>query len=259
MLLAIFIGIVTLVTTAGAVTRRFWLPAGINEHAAAFDSWLGIVIAILGMAFVATQIALAWVILKHRDRGQRAVYSEGSPRFEVFSTAIVAILFVGASVGGARLWTGVHSSDQPAALRIEVLAKQFAWNFRYAGPDGRFARTKLGLRNDATGNPFGIDATDPAAADDVSNAALRVPAGQLIELRLNAQDVIHSFFVRELRLKQDAVPGMEIPLRFVAAKPGTYEIACAELCGLGHHQMRSVLIVMPPAEFAAWLVQQKNP
>ena len=259
MLLALFIGIVTLVTTAGVVTRRFWLPAGINQHAAAFDSWLGIVIAILGIAFLGAQIALAWVILKHRDRGQRAVYSDGWPKFEVFSTAIVAVLFLGASVGGARLWTGVHMSDQPAALRIEVLAKQFAWNFRYAGPDGRFGRTKLDLRNDATGNPFGIDDTDPVAADDVSNAALRVPAGQLIELRLNAQDVIHSFFVRELRLKQDAVPGMEIPLRFIAAKPGTYEIACAELCGLGHHQMRSVLIVLPPAEFTAWLAQSKNP
>lgn len=259
MLLAILIGIVTLVTTAGVVTGRFWLPAGINAHAAAFDSRLGIMIAVLGIAFLGSQIGLAWVILKNRDRGQRVAFSDGSPKLEVFWTAVTAVLFLGASVGGARLWTGVHMNDRPASMRVEVLAKQFAWNFRYAGPDGRFGRTKLDLRNDATGNPFGIDETDAAATDDVSNAALRVPAGQVIELRLNAQDVIHSFFVRELRLKQDAVPGMEIPLRFLADKPGTYEIACAELCGLGHHQMRSVLIVLPPAEFADWLAQQKKP
>lgn len=259
MLLALFIALVTAVTTAGVVTRRFWLPAGINQHAANFDSWLGIVIAIIGIAFLGAQIALAYVILKHRDRGQRVAHSNGAPKLEVFWTAVTAILFLGASLGGAHLWTGVHMADQPASLRVEVLAKQFAWNFRYAGADGRFARTKLELRNDATGNPFGIDDSDPAAKDDVSNAALRVPAGQVIELRLNAQDVIHSFFVRELRLKQDAVPGMEIPLRFIAEKPGTYEIACAELCGLGHHQMRSVLIVLPPAEFADWLAQQKKP
>jgi cytochrome c oxidase subunit II len=259
MLLALLIGLVTLVTTAGFLSRRFWMPGAINPHALSFDSWFTIVIAALGIVFVAAQVALAWVIVKHRDRGQRAAHSHGAPRLEIFWTAATAVIFLAAAGGGARLWSGLHLTETPGAMRVEVLAKQFAWNFRYAGPDGRFSRTKLELRNDATGNPFGIDDTDPAARDDVSNAALRVPAGQPIELRLNAQDVIHSFFVRELRIKQDAVPGMEIPLRFVADKPGTYEIACAELCGLGHHQMRSVLIVMPPTEFQSWLAAQKKP
>jgi cytochrome c oxidase subunit 2 len=147
----------------------------------------------------------------------------------------------------------VHFEEAPAdAMPIEVLGKQFAWNFRYPGPDGKFGRTDIKLINDAGGNPFGIDDKDPASKDDITSGSLRVPAGKPIKLILHSRDVIHNFFVRELRLKQDIVPGMEIPFHFQADVPGTYEVPCSELCGLGHHQMRSALIVMPPAEFEKW-------
>ena len=97
-----------------------------------------------------------------------------------------------------------------------MLGKQFAWSFRYPGPDGKFGRTDLKLINDAAGNPFGLDEKDPAGKDDIVSASLKVPAGKPIKLIMHSRDVIHNFFVRELRMKQDIVPGMEIPLHFQA-------------------------------------------
>jgi cytochrome c oxidase subunit 2 len=167
------------------------------------------------------------------------------------------VLFLGLLLMGAKTWAGVQFTQAPRdAEPIEVLARQFAWSFRYPGADQRFGRTDIHLINEASGNPFGIDDADPASRDDIVSATLRVPAGKPVNLALLSLDVIHSFFVRELRVKQDLVPGMQIPLHFVADVPGTYEVPCAELCGLGHHQMRTTVIVMPQPEFEAWKREQ---
>ena len=150
---------------------------------------------------------------------------------------------------GTRIWAAIQSDPVPSsAERIEVYAHQFAWNFRYPGPDGKFGRTSIARINDAAGNPLGLEPGE----DDIVTATLRVPAGREIVLTLHARDVIHDFFVRELRLKQDVVPGMDIPYRFRADRPGVYEIACSELCGLGHSQMRATLEVMEPAAYDEW-------
>jgi cytochrome c oxidase subunit 2 len=121
--------------------------------------------------------------------------------------------------------------------------------------DGKFGNTDLKLVNDAAGNPFGLDDKDPASKDDIVSASLKVPIGKPIKLIMHSRDVIHNFFVRELRLKQDIVPGMEIPLYFQADKPGVYEIPCSELCGLGHFQMRSTMEVMSESDFEKWKLQ----
>jgi cytochrome c oxidase subunit 2 len=163
------------------------------------------------------------------------------------------VLFLGLLAMGARAWTGIQfTAAPPQAEAIEVLARQFAWSFRYPGPDGRFGRTNIQFINDANNNPFGLDEHDAAARDDIVSATLRIPAGRQVKLILASRDVIHSFFIRELRIKQDLVPGMQIPLHFRADVPGSYEVPCAELCGLGHHQMRTTAIVMPPGDFDAW-------
>jgi cytochrome c oxidase subunit II len=158
---------------------------------------------------------------------------------------------------GSKIWAGVHFEDAPPnAIPIEVMAKQFAWNFRYAGPDGKFGHTELKLVNDAGGNPFGIDDKDPAGKDDVTSASLKIPVGTPIRLILHSRDVIHNFFVPELRVKQDIVPGMEIPLHFQADKIGVYEVPCSELCGLGHFQMRTTMQVLSQADFDKWKQDQ---
>jgi cytochrome c oxidase subunit 2 len=248
--------LVTLATAAAFFVRRWWLPQPINLHGLHFDSWFSLNLAVAGIIFLAAQLGLAWFVWRHRDRGQQASPSHGSTRLETWWTALTTVLFLATALAGSTLWTTSGPSTDAPILRIETVAKQFAWSFRYPGPDQRYGRTELRLVNDAAGNPFGIDDRDPAGRDDITSSALRVPAGRPVELALRSQDVIHNFFVRELRIKQDLVPGMNIPFRFQADTPGEYEIACSELCGLGHHQMRSVLIVLPPAQFESWLATQ---
>jgi cytochrome c oxidase subunit II len=254
MLASALVWLVTAITVALFVARRWWFPEAINAHARAWDSQFATTLWLIGAVFVVAQVALGWVIVRFRNSEPAAESgSAGNNRLELIWTAAAAVAFIGLSVLSTAIWARVRLDSAPAgAMRIEAVAKQFAWNFRYPGPDGKFGRTKAELISDANGNPFGLDDTDPKGRDDLAVAALRVPAGKPVVLLLHSRDVIHNFFVRELRIKQDLVPGMEIPLHFTADKPGTYEVACSELCGLGHHQMRTQLVVLEPAAFAQW-------
>jgi cytochrome c oxidase subunit 2 len=235
------------------VVRRWWFPEAISAHARDYDENFALTLIITGVIFLAAQFALGYVILRYRNQTRPVSGSEGNDRLELIWTAAAAILFVGLTLLSTRIWAEVHLDKPPAgALRIECLGKQFAWSFRYAGPDGKFGRTDIRQINDSNGNPFGIDEKDPAGKDDITTSAVRVPANKPVVLLLKSRDVIHNFFVRELRLKQDVVPGMEIPISFTAEKPGTYEVACSELCGLGHHQMRTTVIVLDQAEYDRW-------
>jgi cytochrome c oxidase subunit 2 len=142
----------------------------------------------------------------------------------------------------------------PGALQIEAWGEQFQWYFRYPGPDGRFGPVHFELMKDSTGNYLGLDPRhDPAARDDIITPALGVPVHRPVELILRSKDVIHSFFVPGLRLQQDVVPGTRIPLYFIAARTGRYDILCAQLCGIGHYNMHADLLVMTDAKFKAWL------
>lgn len=255
MLVGILIWLVTAITAGLFLVKRWWFPAAISEQARAFDGHFSQTLAVMGATFLAAQIVLGWVILRGRGRA-RAVHSEGNARMEIVWTVTTAVLFLGLVALSTGVFAGVHIGPPPVgALSVEAIGKQFAWNFRYPGKDGRYGRLDVKQINDASGNPFGIDENDPAGKDDIVSAGLRVPAGRDVVLTLRARDVIHNFFVRELRLKQDLVPGLAIPLHFRADTPGTYEVACSELCGLGHHLMKTALIVMPAAEFEAWLEQ----
>ena len=146
-------------------------------------------------------------------------------------------------------------SKRPAdAVTIEVTGQQFAWNIRYAGADAKFGRTDPKLINDANANFLGLDDADPAAKDDVMTQNLMaIPVNRPVSVLLRSKDVTHTFFVPQLRVKQDAVPGMGIRVHFTATKPGEYEIACAELCGMQHYKMRGRLLVMTEAEYEKWL------
>ncbi len=232
-----------------------WLPAAISDNAAAYDAQFTRTLIAAGIIFAAAQIALLAIAWRFRAvrRIRATAGAEGNSRLETIWTTATAVLFLGLLAWGGRIWAGVQFAPAPPdAENIEVLSKQFTWNFRYAGPDGRFGRTGIRFIDDAGGNPFGLDPNDPSGKDDIVTATLRVPSGRPVKLMLNSSDVIHSFFVRELRLKQDSVPGMRIPVNFVANVPGTYEIPCAELCGLGHFQMRATMVVMPPGEYDKW-------
>ncbi|MBI2679571.1 MAG: cytochrome c oxidase subunit II [Candidatus Solibacter usitatus] len=257
MLLAPIVWILTIAICYFFIGHYWWFPAPISEHGVAYDEQFTITLAVTGIIFFLAQMALGWVIFKFKDDGKRANYSHGNNKLEAIWTSATAVLFIGLVLFGTRIWASVHFVAAPAdALKIEVSAKQFAWNFRYPGPDGVFGKTDIKLINDAGGNAFGIDDKDPASKDDITSASIKVPAGKPIMLIMKSRDVIHNFFVRELRLKQDIVPGMEIPFHFQADKVGVYEVPCSELCGLGHHQMRTTLEVMSQADFEKWLRDQ---
>jgi cytochrome c oxidase subunit 2 len=257
MLLGPIVWILTVVICYLFIGHYWWFPPPISEHGAAFDAQFTLTLWVTGVIFFLAQMALGYVVIKFRDKGGVARYSHGNNALETLWTSATAVLFIGLVLAGTRIWAAVHFAEAPAdALRIEVLGKQFAWSFRYAGPDGKFGHLDIKQINDANGNPFGVDANDPEGKDDIMSASLKVPAGKPILLILRSRDVIHNFFVRELRLKQDIVPGMEIPFHFQADKLGTYEVPCSELCGLGHHQMRSTMEVMAEADFEKWKQEQ---
>jgi cytochrome c oxidase subunit 2 len=256
MLLALLVWILAVAVSWLFTAKTWWFPPPINAHGAAFDRQFALTLAVSGAIFVLAQGSLGFMIWRHRKRA-RAEHIEGNNRLEYLWTAATAALFLGLLFSGARIWAGVQLARPPAgAPRIEVSARQFAWAFRYPGPDGRFGRTDIRLVNDSAGNPFGIDDKDPAGRDDIVSASLRLPAGRPAVLLLTARDVIHNFFVPELRVKQDLVPGMVIPLVIEGDREGTYEVACSELCGLGHHQMRTTLQILSAEEFTRWMEEQ---
>jgi cytochrome c oxidase subunit 2 len=226
-----------------------WFPTPISPEALVFDLQFGRTLWISGILFICVQLLLAWMLLRRRRSGEVAPRRQRA--VEIGWTVVASVLFLSLAIMGSRGWAKVPVRV-PNEEVVEVYAHQFAWNFRYPGADARFGRTANRYISDAGGNPLGIDPGDPAGTDDTVTPTLRIPAGRDVLLLLHSRDVIHDFFVRELRTKQDIVPGMEIPLEIHVDRPGQYEIACAELCGLGHSQMRSFLIVMPPAEYDGW-------
>ncbi len=251
--------ILILLTVAGCglfFLKPVWFPLPITAEALAYDRQFGWTLWIAGLIFIAVQLLLAWTVL----RGRRQSRWRESRWLEPAWTVATAVLFLTLAVVGSRGWAkvpaGIPGRQTLTKETIEVYAHQFAWNFRYPGPDGRFGRTSNEFISDSGGNSFGIDPKDLAGKDDIVTATLRIPSGRDVLLLLDSRDVIHDFFVRELRTKQDIVPGMEIPLEVHVDRPGEYEIACAELCGLGHSQMRSLLIVLPPAEYDQWKASQ---
>lgn len=255
--LAASLVVLTFSTIYILLERVWWFPPAISELAKAVDRQFDRTLVITGIVFFLAQLGLGYVLVRYRDRGGRARYSHGNNVLEILWTTVTAVAFLSLGVAAERAWASLHfQGAAPGAVQVEITAKQFAWNFRYPGADGKFGRTDPALVNDAGGNPVGLDTTDPAAQDDIVTPTMAVPVNQEVEVILRSTDVTHSFFVRELRFKQDAVPGMVIRLHFQAETVGTYEVACAELCGLGHHRMRTTLQVLPPAEFAAWLREQ---
>lgn len=260
---AVIFAIVLLLITFGTiyfftVDRKWWFPPAITAVGHEIDAQFMRTLWITGIVFFLSQVGLAWVIFRFRARNHtdKAAYSHGNNTMEVVWTAATAVLFVGLGIYGKSAWAEMYWRPSDAhALQIEVVAQQFAWNFRYAGPDGHWGKTDVRLIDDSS-NPLGMDPKDPGGKDDVVTSVVTVPVNREIELLLRTKDVTHSFFVRELRFKQDTVPGMVIRLHFKAEKTGQYEVACAELCGLGHHRMRSFLRVVPPEEYDKWLAEE---
>jgi cytochrome c oxidase subunit II len=237
------------------------MPPLASRHGAGIDTMMNYLLLTTGALFVAGYVALAYFIWTGARRsriGQRLT----NRRTELVIAGTiglgVALIAEGGVLAiGLPVWADYYQTATPAdAVRIEVTAQQFLWNVRYPGPDGQLGRTISALIDDAT-NPIGQDRTDPAGRDDIlTQNEITVPVGRAVRITLRAKDVIHSFFLPNFRVKQDAVPGMSPEVMFFPTREGNFEILCAELCGLAHYRMRGFFNVVSNDQFTTWLREQ---
>jgi cytochrome c oxidase subunit II len=257
--LRLALALITLACLGLFLLHPWWFPAQASAQAPALDRGLKTALWMLAGLFIAAQLVL--VIFLGSSRGQASSQNwYGNWRFEIGWTAAIAAIFFWFSVSGNGLWSRMTSVDEQAgAIRVEVTGVQFQWYFRYPGADGAFGRVDAQkFARPDEGNPLGIDPSDPAGKDDIISSALVVPVGHPVELDLRAQDVIHSVFIPAMRLKQDAVPGMDIRTYFTPTKIGNYELVCSQLCGLGHYRMKATVRVVSEEEFKQWLKDREK-
>ena len=241
---------------------REWFPALASENGAGVDRMIRFTMVTSGFLILAGHVILGYMLWRFggRSRASGFMPPERTQRRWSLAAAITMALIAegGVLALGFPVWTQYFGTAAPAnALTIEVTAEQFAWNVRYAGPDGVFGRTAPKLIT--LDNPVGLDPADPQGADDiVALNVIHAVAGRPVRVRLRSKDVLHSFFLPNLRVKQDAVPGMTIEFWFTPSRQGRFELACSQLCGFGHYEMKGLLIVQSAEEFARWSAEQSR-
>ena len=235
------------------------LPVNISEHGAQIDRLITLLHIFMIALFAGWFIFLITALVKFRARqGHQAAYHQNhykAPAYiEVFVALFEVLLLAGFSFPIVRHMRN-EMPDASKALQVHITAEQFAWNIHYPGRDGKFGRTKPALIK--PGSPVGLDPDDPNGKDDIVTInQLNIPVNKPVIVHLTSKDVIHSFFLPVMRIKQDAIPGQMIPVWFEANKTGKFEIACAQLCGLGHYRMRGFFNVMAPEEFEKWVTSK---
>ena len=236
----------------------FGLPVQASAQAAQLDRVTAMVHVLMAVMFLGWAAYFAYVLVRFRRTRQPAAdYHGARAHWSSWTEAAVAIVeVVLLAAFSIPAWASRVSPAPADALPVRVTAQQFSWTFHYAGADGEFGRTDSSLVS--ADNPAGLDRTSPHAADDVVSVNdMHLPLDRPVIVQLTARDVIHSFGIPAMRVKQDAIPGMAVPVWFTPTLAGTFDIACSQLCGLGHYTMRAVITVTPPDQFAAWLRAQR--
>ncbi|MCZ6670531.1 MAG: cytochrome c oxidase subunit II [Acidobacteria bacterium] len=212
-----------------------WLPENVSTFGERIDSLFYLIYYITTAVFLLVMVVMvAFLFLYRRREGRPALYSHGNNTLEVIWTVVPAIILVILTIMSGVVWQDIRGVIPETDVQVKVIGKQFNWRIIYPGPDNEFGtKDDLEKEND-----------------------LHVPINKKILVLLGSDDVIHSFFLPHLRVKQDALPGREIAIWFEATKAGTYEIACAELCGFGHYNMRGHLFVDSAEDYQDW--QREN-
>jgi cytochrome c oxidase subunit 2 len=254
------------------MTEWLGLPRLAAAHGAQIDNLIGWIHVFMLILFVGWGGFFLYTLVRFRQSRNpvadyRGVTSHRSTYLEIGVAVVEAVLLIGFAI---PLWATRVEGLPPEneALVVQVTGEQFAWNVHYPGADRVFGRTDISLL-DLQSNPLGLDRSDPAAMDDVTTVnQLYLPVNRPVIVRLRSKDVIHSFGVPEFRVKQDAIPGLTIPIHFIPTvttaemrtRTGNaafqYEIACAQLCGLGHARMRGFVTVQTAEEFQTWIDEE---
>jgi len=209
-----------------------WLPENVSTFGGEIDSLFYFSYYLTGAVYIVVMVLMVLFLIMYRHReGRAAVYSHGNTALEITWTVVPAIILVAFAISSASTWSKIKVHAPASDFQLQVTAKQFNWEILYPGLDG-----KLGTQDD-----FKVD------------NEFHVPVNKVVRIILKSSDVIHSFFLPNLRLKQDAVPGKEILVWFEATKTGKYELPCAELCGFGHSGMVGWLFVDTPGDYEKWV------
>jgi cytochrome c oxidase subunit II len=238
------------------------LPVAASAHAGEVDRIMALVHWLMLVLFVGWSIFFVYVLFRFRRgahptadyRGVRGAWSswvEGG----VLVAEIVLLAFF-----SIPFWTRQVDAAPPPeneATVVRVVAEQFAWNVHYPGADGVFGRTDIRLVS--PDNPLGLDRDEATGKDDVVvNGRLNLPVGKPVIVFLSSKDVIHSFGLPQMRVKQDAIPGIVQPVWFTPTKTGQWDIACSQLCGLGHYRMKGIYQIQTAEEYSAWLKEEAS-
>ncbi len=235
------------------------LPVQASAHAAELDNMTVLVHWLMFVLFIGWGLFFIYVLFRYRKAANpRADYNGAkgkiSKGLEIAVVVVEMILLLFYAIPAwARRVRDFPPENQ--ATVVHVIGEQFAWNVHYPGPDGKFGRTRPELVS--ADNPIGLDRTDPDAKDDVTTInQLNLPVDKPVLVHLSSKDVIHSFGLYEMRVKQDAIPGMSIPVWFTPTRVGDYEITCSQLCGLGHFRMRGFVTIQTAADYDKWMADQ---
>jgi len=237
------------------------MPVQASTHAAELDQMTVLVHWLMLVMFVGWSIFFVFVLFRFRSSahpkasytGAKGKISKGT---EVAVAVIEVVLLVFYAIPAWAKRVKAFPSESEAVV-VRVVGEQFSWNIHYPGPDGRFGRTDIKLVS--SDNPLGLDRADAAAKDDITTInQLNLPVDRPVLVHLSSKDVIHSFGLFEMRVKQDAIPGMQIPVWFIPNRIGEYEIACSQLCGLGHFRMRGFITIQSQADYDKWFADQEK-
>ena len=237
------------------------LPVPASTHAGEIDHMMVLVHWLMLVLFVGWGAFFLFVLVRFRKGANPTANYAGAKgklakSTEVLVAIIEIVLLVFYAIPSWATRVGPLPSENEAFV-VRVVAQQFEWNVQYPGRDGKFGRVDMKLVS--ADNPLGLDRRDPNAKDDITTVnQLNLPVDRPILVHLSSKDVIHSFGLYEMRVKQDAIPGMEIPVWFIPNRPGDYEIACSQLCGLGHYRMRGFVTIQRQSDFETWMAQQEK-
>jgi len=237
------------------------MPIAASTHAGEIDEMIVLVHWLMAILFVGWGLFFLYVLFRfRRGANPKASYTGAkgkiSKGLEVAVAIVEVVLLVFYAIPAWAKRVKAFPAENEAVV-VKVVGEQFAWNVQYPGPDGKFGRTDIKLV--AADNPLGLDRRDPDAKDDVTTInQLNLPVDRPVLVHLMSKDVIHSFGLYEMRVKQDAVPGMSIPVWFIPSRVGEYEITCSQLCGLGHFRMRGFVTVQNAADFQKWMSDQQK-
>jgi cytochrome c oxidase subunit 2 len=240
-------------------TRWLAMPVGASAHAAEVDEIMVLIHLLMLALFVGWGVFFAYVLVRFRRKAHpRADHHGVRGRWSTWIEGGVLVAEIALLVFFSIPFWSTYVDAEPMSeggTVVRIVAEQFAWNVHYPGRDGRFGRTDAALvRPD---NPLGLDRNDAAGKDDVTTInRLNLPIGKPVVILLSSKDVVHSLGLPQMRVKQDAVPGLVQPVHFTPMRTGEWDIACSQLCGLAHYRMKGVYAVQPEAEFDAWLVEE---